>query len=69
MKFAAFQKLRGFFSSSGHTSTIEEELGPSGYTPLELASLRSEVKANNALALEVASTRGYKRNPRSLQLV
>ncbi len=68
MKFVAFQMLKDLFSSSGHTSTTEEEPGLSGYLPCEIDSLRSEVRANNALAAEVAATRGYKRNPRAMQL-
>ncbi len=67
MKFPAFQTLRELFSSIGHGSGTSEQ-GPSDYTPCEIDSLRCEARENNALAVQVATARGYRRNPRALQL-
>lgn len=67
MKFPAFQTLKEFFSSIGHGSGTSEQ-GPSDYTRSEIDSLRCEARANNELAIRVASARGHKRNPRSFQL-
>ena len=68
MTLDPFRSLKALFRSTGPTDTLAYDPGPSDYSPSEIASLRSEKRANSAAAVQMAGTRGYVRNRRAAAL-
>lgn len=68
MTLAALQSLKALFFWNGPTSTTAPETGTRDYSPSEIACLRQGIKENNSAAAQLASGRGYKKNPRAAQL-